>query len=198
MICLRSLEETKATGTNHFLFLNYITQAVKDKYNNCYKKKGPQIFSCKINLVLRRCCECLLPQYSDNGICFSTSTARRSPCAIPNITSQSQVFCIHRQLAEEKYQENVKRMQEFRSRNFQKLNVNVLHVSRVCWGPYLWTFSVYLFSVCHTLSLALETLFCSKINYLDVLQSLDPLAEPCGPVMSSTAFSYLDIVQQTL
>ncbi|XP_068863551.1 serine/threonine-protein kinase Nek11 isoform X3 [Aphelocoma coerulescens] len=32
-----------------------------------------------------------------------------------------------KQLAEEKYQENVKRMQEFRSRNFQQLNVNVLH-----------------------------------------------------------------------
>ncbi|XP_032298272.1 serine/threonine-protein kinase Nek11 isoform X2 [Coturnix japonica] len=34
-----------------------------------------------------------------------------------------------KQLAEEKYQENIKRMQEFRSRNFQKLNVNVLHES---------------------------------------------------------------------
>ncbi|XP_074756739.1 serine/threonine-protein kinase Nek11 isoform X1 [Athene noctua] len=31
-----------------------------------------------------------------------------------------------KQLAEEKYQENIKRMQEFRSRNFQQLNVNVL------------------------------------------------------------------------
>ncbi|XP_042672387.1 serine/threonine-protein kinase Nek11 isoform X2 [Centrocercus urophasianus] len=36
-----------------------------------------------------------------------------------------------KQLAEEKYQENVKRMQEFRSRNFQKLNVNVLHESDI-------------------------------------------------------------------
>ncbi|XP_071591915.1 serine/threonine-protein kinase Nek11 isoform X2 [Heliangelus exortis] len=34
-----------------------------------------------------------------------------------------------KQLAEEKYQENVKRMQEFRSRHFQKLNINVLHES---------------------------------------------------------------------
>ncbi|XP_072709958.1 serine/threonine-protein kinase Nek11 isoform X3 [Ciconia boyciana] len=32
-----------------------------------------------------------------------------------------------KQLAEEKYQENIKRMREFRSRNFQQLNVNVLH-----------------------------------------------------------------------
>uniref|UniRef100_A0A8C3EWM8 non-specific serine/threonine protein kinase n=1 Tax=Corvus moneduloides TaxID=1196302 RepID=A0A8C3EWM8_CORMO len=32
-----------------------------------------------------------------------------------------------KRLAEEKYQENIKRMQEFRSRNFQQLNVNVLH-----------------------------------------------------------------------
>ncbi|XP_027752966.1 serine/threonine-protein kinase Nek11 [Empidonax traillii] len=34
-----------------------------------------------------------------------------------------------KQLAEEKYQENVKRMQDFRSRNFQQLNVNILHES---------------------------------------------------------------------
>ncbi|XP_035172936.1 serine/threonine-protein kinase Nek11 isoform X2 [Oxyura jamaicensis] len=34
-----------------------------------------------------------------------------------------------KQLAEEKYQENIKRMQEYRSRNFQQLNVNVLHES---------------------------------------------------------------------
>ncbi|XP_075349400.1 serine/threonine-protein kinase Nek11 isoform X3 [Mycteria americana] len=32
-----------------------------------------------------------------------------------------------KQLAEEKYQENIKRMRAFRSRNFQQLNVNVLH-----------------------------------------------------------------------
>uniref|UniRef100_A0A8C3QYJ5 Serine/threonine-protein kinase Nek11 n=1 Tax=Cyanoderma ruficeps TaxID=181631 RepID=A0A8C3QYJ5_9PASS len=34
-----------------------------------------------------------------------------------------------KQLAEEKYQENIKRMQEFRSHNFQQLNVDVLHES---------------------------------------------------------------------
>ncbi|XP_009958282.1 PREDICTED: serine/threonine-protein kinase Nek11, partial [Leptosomus discolor] len=34
-----------------------------------------------------------------------------------------------KQLAEEKYQENIKRMQEFRFHNFQQLNVNVLHES---------------------------------------------------------------------
>ncbi|XP_050171524.1 serine/threonine-protein kinase Nek11 isoform X4 [Myiozetetes cayanensis] len=34
-----------------------------------------------------------------------------------------------KQLAEEKYQENVKRMQDFRSRNFQQLNVNILRES---------------------------------------------------------------------
>ncbi|XP_075275012.1 serine/threonine-protein kinase Nek11 isoform X4 [Opisthocomus hoazin] len=33
-----------------------------------------------------------------------------------------------KQLAEEKYQENIKRMQEFRARNFQQLDVNVLHI----------------------------------------------------------------------
>ncbi|KFU85059.1 Serine/threonine-protein kinase Nek11, partial [Chaetura pelagica] len=33
-----------------------------------------------------------------------------------------------KQLAEEKYQENIKRMQEFRSRNFQQLSVDILHL----------------------------------------------------------------------
>ncbi|KFV54523.1 Serine/threonine-protein kinase Nek11, partial [Gavia stellata] len=67
-----------------------------------------------------------------------------------------------KQLAEEKYQENIKRMQEFRSRNFQQLNVNVVHH----------------FSVFHTLSLALEAQSCSKTNNLEVHQSLDHLAVP--------------------
>ncbi|XP_065525254.1 serine/threonine-protein kinase Nek11 isoform X2 [Lathamus discolor] len=34
-----------------------------------------------------------------------------------------------KQLVEERYQENIKKMQEFRSRNFQQLNVDVLHES---------------------------------------------------------------------
>ncbi|NXG02002.1 NEK11 kinase, partial [Sakesphorus luctuosus] len=40
------------------------------------------------------------------------------------------------QLAEEKYQENVKRMQEFKSRNFGQLNVSILHVSFSWFGYY--------------------------------------------------------------
>ncbi|NXV50657.1 NEK11 kinase, partial [Uria aalge] len=56
-----------------------------------------------------------------------------------------------KQLAEKKYQENIKRMQEFRSRNFQQLNVNVLH--------------------------HLEA-YCSKTDNLEVHQSLECLAEP--------------------
>ncbi|KFQ78514.1 Serine/threonine-protein kinase Nek11, partial [Phaethon lepturus] len=67
-----------------------------------------------------------------------------------------------KQLAEEKYQENIRRMQEFRSRNFQQLNVNVLHVI-LCF-PHAF--------------LALESQSCSKTNNLEVHQSLDRLAEP--------------------
>ncbi|NXC64523.1 NEK11 kinase, partial [Aleadryas rufinucha] len=67
-----------------------------------------------------------------------------------------------KQLAEEKYQENFKRMQEFRSRNFQQLNVNVLHH----------------YSVSHMVSLALEAQACSETNNWEVHQSLDCLAEP--------------------
>ncbi|KFW75988.1 Serine/threonine-protein kinase Nek11, partial [Manacus vitellinus] len=68
-----------------------------------------------------------------------------------------------KQLAEEKYQENVKRMQDLRSRNFQQLNVNVL---------------VQHFSVYHMLSLALEAQSCSETNNCKAHQSMDCLAEP--------------------
>ncbi|NXH92289.1 NEK11 kinase, partial [Edolisoma coerulescens] len=67
-----------------------------------------------------------------------------------------------KRLAEEKYQENIKRMQEFRSRNFQQLNVNVLHH----------------FSVSPMVSLALEAQACSETNNWEVCQSLDCLAAP--------------------
>ncbi|NXG93811.1 NEK11 kinase, partial [Stercorarius parasiticus] len=75
-----------------------------------------------------------------------------------------------KQLAEEKYQENIKRMQEFRSRNFQQLNVNVLH--------HFCAFDIQHFSVSYMLSLALEALSCSKTDNLEVHRSLDCLAEP--------------------
>ncbi|NXB44638.1 NEK11 kinase, partial [Leucopsar rothschildi] len=76
-----------------------------------------------------------------------------------------------KQLVEEKYQENIKRMQEFRSRNFQQLNVNVLHRSHLC-AP-----SIYHFSVSHMVSLALEAQACSETNNWEVHQNLDCLAE---------------------
>ncbi|NXN05885.1 NEK11 kinase, partial [Sylvia borin] len=67
-----------------------------------------------------------------------------------------------KQLAEEKYQENIKRMQEFRSRNFQQLNVNVLHH----------------FSVSCMVSLPLEAQAYSETSNWKVYQNLDCLAEP--------------------
>ncbi|NWR37475.1 NEK11 kinase, partial [Tachuris rubrigastra] len=67
-----------------------------------------------------------------------------------------------KQLAEEKYQENVKKLQDFRSRNFQQLNVNI----------------VQHFSVSHMLSLALESQSCSETNNWEVRESVDCLAEP--------------------
>ncbi|NXW71690.1 NEK11 kinase, partial [Hirundo rustica] len=67
-----------------------------------------------------------------------------------------------KQLAEEKYQENIKRMREFRSRNFQQLNANILHH----------------FYVSHMVPLALEARACSETNSWEVHQNLDCLAEP--------------------
>ncbi|NWU93001.1 NEK11 kinase, partial [Upupa epops] len=67
-------------------------------------------------------------------------------------------------LAEERYQENIKRIQEFRSRNFQQLNIDVLHVT--------------LFLFPHMLPLALGAAACSETSDLEVSQSLERLAEP--------------------
>ncbi|NWS82090.1 NEK11 kinase, partial [Toxostoma redivivum] len=89
-----------------------------------------------------------------------------------------------KQLVEEKYQENIKRMQEFRSRNFQQLNVNVLHRSHLC-AP-----SVYHFSVSHMVSLALEAQACSETNNWELHQNLDCLADPDIPEDPEIAEEY--------
>uniref|UniRef100_A0A8C3YPR5 non-specific serine/threonine protein kinase n=1 Tax=Catagonus wagneri TaxID=51154 RepID=A0A8C3YPR5_9CETA len=47
-----------------------------------------------------------------------------------------------KKLVEEKYEENNKRMQELRSRNFQQLTVNVLHVSVLLFSIYTRSFLV--------------------------------------------------------
>uniref|UniRef100_A0A8C3S8D0 non-specific serine/threonine protein kinase n=1 Tax=Chelydra serpentina TaxID=8475 RepID=A0A8C3S8D0_CHESE len=55
-----------------------------------------------------------------------------------------------KQLAEEKYQENLKRMQELRSRNFQQLSIDVLHVSMNSPLPcFKHTLKLRYFSVSH-------------------------------------------------
>ncbi|NWI91188.1 NEK11 kinase, partial [Pitta sordida] len=64
-----------------------------------------------------------------------------------------------KQLAEEKYQENVKRMQEFRSRNSQQLNVNIIHV-------------MYNTPVSNVLSLALKEQSCSETNNWEVIEKI--------------------------
>ncbi|KFP02544.1 Serine/threonine-protein kinase Nek11, partial [Calypte anna] len=66
-----------------------------------------------------------------------------------------------KQLAEEKCQENVKRMQEFRAHNFQELNINVLHcIPFLCFLHAL--FSTVLFNT----------------SSLEVHQRLNHLAKP--------------------
>ncbi|NWX41231.1 NEK11 kinase, partial [Steatornis caripensis] len=85
-----------------------------------------------------------------------------------------------KQLAEEKYQENIKRIQEYRSRNFQQLNVNVLH---------LCTFNVHHFTVFHALSLALDAQSCTKTNKLEMYQSMDHLAIPEDPEIAEEYYN---------
>ena len=55
--------------------------------------------------------------------------------------SSFSMFTLCRKLVEEKYEENNKRMQELRSRNFQQLAVDVLHVSVLLFSILQKTFS---------------------------------------------------------
>ncbi|KFO70808.1 Serine/threonine-protein kinase Nek11, partial [Cuculus canorus] len=92
-----------------------------------------------------------------------------------------------KQLVEEKYQENIKRMQEFRSRHFQQLNVNVLHVSMDCFfqRPYLCTvYSTSLFPTCF-----LRAQSCSKTNNSEVHWNQDCLEIPEDPEIAEEYYN---------
>uniref|UniRef100_A0A8D2LUC5 Serine/threonine-protein kinase Nek11 n=1 Tax=Varanus komodoensis TaxID=61221 RepID=A0A8D2LUC5_VARKO len=62
-----------------------------------------------------------------------------------------------KQLAEEKYQENLKRMQELRSRNFHQVNIDVLHVR---------TDSIPCFSKIQTVNFYTISHLCLKLPYV--------------------------------
>uniref|UniRef100_A0A669P7L2 Serine/threonine-protein kinase Nek11 n=1 Tax=Phasianus colchicus TaxID=9054 RepID=A0A669P7L2_PHACC len=121
---------------------NFTCMTAKDKGLN-WQKGGAPIF----DAVLRKVHLQTLQQLSE-----VQKMTPRERMRLRKLNAADEKAKKLKQLAEEKYQENVKRMQEFRSRNFQKLNVNVLHVSRVCWRPY------YGLSVCTSFLSAIQKL----------------------------------------
>ncbi|NXE66173.1 NEK11 kinase, partial [Calcarius ornatus] len=130
----------------------FTNMTVKDKALNCQKESAPIFGAVQKKVHLQT-----LQELSE-----VQKMTPRERMRLRKLNAADEKAKKLKQLAEEKYQENIKRMQEFRSRNFQQLNVNVLHH----------------FSVSHLVSLALEAQTCSETNNWEVHQNLCCLAEP--------------------
>ncbi|NWZ05801.1 NEK11 kinase, partial [Agelaius phoeniceus] len=130
----------------------FTNMTVKDKALNCQKESAPIFGAVQKKVHLQT-----LQELSE-----VQKMTPRERMRLRKLNAADEKAKKLKQLAEEKYQENIKRMQEFRSRNFQQLNVNVLHH----------------FSVSHVVSLALEAQACSETNNWEVHQKLNCLAEP--------------------
>ncbi|NXN92987.1 NEK11 kinase, partial [Rhinopomastus cyanomelas] len=130
----------------------FTNMTVKDKALNCQKKTAPVFDAVQRKVHLQTLRE-------QSEVQKMTPRERMRLRKLNAVDEKAKKL---KCLAEEKYQENIKRVQEFRSRNFQQLNVDVLHY----------------FSVPHMHPLALGAPFCSETSNLKVSQSLDGLAEP--------------------
>ncbi|NWR18483.1 NEK11 kinase, partial [Emberiza fucata] len=130
----------------------FINMTVKDKALNCQKESSPIFGAVQKKVHLQT-----LQELSE-----VQKMTPRERMRLRKLNAADEKAKKLKRLAEEKYQENIKRMQEFRSRNFQQLNVNVLQH----------------FSVSHMVSLALKAQACSETDNWEVHQNLDCLAEP--------------------
>ncbi|XP_038017131.1 serine/threonine-protein kinase Nek11 isoform X4 [Motacilla alba alba] len=98
---------------------NFTNMTVKDKALNCQKETAPIFDALQKKVHLQT-----LQELSE-----VQKMTPRERMRLRKLNAADEKAKKLKQLAEEKYQENIKRMQEFRSRNFQQLNVNVLHES---------------------------------------------------------------------
>ncbi|NWV45003.1 NEK11 kinase, partial [Daphoenositta chrysoptera] len=132
----------------------FTNMTVKDKALNCQKETAPIFGAMQKKVHLQT-----LQELSE-----VQKMTPRERMRLRKLNAADEKAKKLKQLAEEKYQENIKRMQKFRSRNFQQLNVNVLHcITLSCF---------------HMVSSALEAQAWSETNNWEVHQSLDCLAEP--------------------
>nr|XP_026655013.1 serine/threonine-protein kinase Nek11 isoform X2 [Zonotrichia albicollis] len=97
----------------------FTNMTVKDKALNCHKESAPIFGAVQKKVHLQT-----LQELSEVQKMTPRERMRLRKLNVADERAKKL-----KQLAEEKYQENIKRMQEFRSRNFQQLNVNVLHES---------------------------------------------------------------------
>ncbi|XP_059703486.1 serine/threonine-protein kinase Nek11 isoform X2 [Haemorhous mexicanus] len=97
----------------------FTNMTVKDKAHNCQKETAPIFGAVQKKVHLQT-----LQELSE-----VQKMTPRERMRLRKLNAADEKAKKLKQLAEEKYQENIKRMQEFRSRNFQQLNVNVLHES---------------------------------------------------------------------
>uniref|UniRef100_A0A8C5J3U3 Serine/threonine-protein kinase Nek11 n=1 Tax=Junco hyemalis TaxID=40217 RepID=A0A8C5J3U3_JUNHY len=98
---------------------NFTNMTVKDKALNCHKESAPIFGAVQKKVHLQT-----LQELSE-----VQKMTPRERMRLRKLNAADERAKKLKQLAEEKYQENIKRMQEFRSCNFQQLNVNVLHES---------------------------------------------------------------------
>ncbi|XP_064272076.1 serine/threonine-protein kinase Nek11 isoform X4 [Passer domesticus] len=97
----------------------FTNMTVKDKALNCQKETAPIFGAMQKKVHLQT-----LQELSE-----VQKMTPRERMRLRKLNAADEKAKKLKQLAEEKYQENIKRMQEFRSRNFQQLNVNVLYES---------------------------------------------------------------------
>ncbi|XP_026655013.2 serine/threonine-protein kinase Nek11 isoform X2 [Zonotrichia albicollis] len=97
----------------------FTNMTVKDKALNCHKESAPIFGAVQKKVHLQT-----LQELSEVQKMTPRERMRLRKLNVADERAKKL-----KQLAEEKYQENIKRMQEFRSRNFQQLNGNVLHES---------------------------------------------------------------------
>ncbi|XP_043396775.1 serine/threonine-protein kinase Nek11 isoform X5 [Chelonia mydas] len=97
----------------------FINMALKDKTFNC-QKEAARI----VNAVQKKVHLQTLRELSE-----VQKMTPRERMRLRKLNAADEKAKKLKQLAEEKYQENLKRMQELRSRNFQQLSIDVLHES---------------------------------------------------------------------
>ncbi|KAM9164320.1 serine/threonine-protein kinase Nek11 isoform 2-T2 [Pangshura tecta] len=97
----------------------FTNMALKDKTFNCQKEAA-----CIVNAVQKKIHLQTLRELSE-----VQKMTPRERMRLRKLNAADEKGKKLKQLAEEKYQENLKRMQELRSRNFQQLSIDVLHES---------------------------------------------------------------------